>query len=509
MSSTNFQQQQQQHQHNPLTITLDSLAPLQRSQMSEPPQRLNIPADYIAVRPGNYGEASEKVQGKTLSRLCVKEPNLGNGYIRKYSRKIVKKRERWYCTRCNTKRNSVRNQNSKCVLDTSYEKKKHPSKEAFYDKERNELFVSKNHSASCKPFCISQDEWQKITMPNESKPNIPLLNAAADPITFELPNLFSQPPQTTSDAATVSNQNIPLSVQLTNIVSAASPVPCSSRTILYSTNPEKNTVRSYLQNSSIFTPTPAQQVAAEPQQLFPRSAESIVTNAAPQHRYSEPAAAVVTSERPQIIAQPVTVEFETQQILPRSDLPTVANAEAQHLPSSTLAANQRASNDRQIITEGAGNDVQEEGEDKNSRELSVVTIPDDPVTIDPIEVKSEGISNMQMEIDENNPQHVVADEQMEEFEQKYDPILFTFSPGVAKIRAACKKLDLAYSNAEVFQFWGTINIEHVRSNSSNIVSGQRLDGFECLALFFTGSHIPGFELCVRINKKLENDAVMK
>uniref|UniRef100_A0AC34FKH9 Uncharacterized protein n=1 Tax=Panagrolaimus sp. ES5 TaxID=591445 RepID=A0AC34FKH9_9BILA len=362
----------------------------------------------------------------------------------------------------------------------------------------NELFISKNHSASCKPFYISQDEWQKITMPNESKPNIPSTNATANPITFELPNLFSQPPP---PPAVTSNQDIPLSVQLCNIVTAPSPVPCSSRTILYSTNAEKNTVKSYMQNSSIFTPTPAQQ------QLFSRSDESIVTNAEPRQRYSEPASAVVTTERPPILAQPVPVESEAPHLLPRSDMPTVTNTEAQPLPTFAVNNAQRASNARQTITEGAGNDVAEEGEDENSRELSVVTIPDDPVTIDHIQIKSEGISNIQMETDENNPQHVVDDEQMEEL--KYDPILFTFSPGVAKIRAACKKLDLAYSNAEVFQFWGTINIEHVRSNSSNIVSGQRLDGFECLALFFTGSHIPGFELCVRINKKLENDTVMK
>jgi hypothetical protein len=93
-SSSNFQQ------NNPFVITIDTVAP-ERSQMSE--RRSSSIPEYVQIPRGNFCKTEEIVRGKRVIRLYVKEPGLQNGFIRKYTPKMVKNRLKWYCTQCNTR----------------------------------------------------------------------------------------------------------------------------------------------------------------------------------------------------------------------------------------------------------------------------------------------------------------------------------------------------------------------------------------------------------------------
>uniref|UniRef100_A0A914QBX0 Uncharacterized protein n=1 Tax=Panagrolaimus davidi TaxID=227884 RepID=A0A914QBX0_9BILA len=129
---------------NPIVITIDTVAP-ERSQMSE--RRTSSIPDYVEVPRGNFCKTEEIVRGKPVIRLYVKEPELQNGFIRKYTPTMVKETMKWYCTQCNTRRNSRANSNKFVAMKT----KNVLPKEAKYNEEKNTLLVPKNH-ACCKPI---------------------------------------------------------------------------------------------------------------------------------------------------------------------------------------------------------------------------------------------------------------------------------------------------------------------------------------------------------------------
>uniref|UniRef100_A0A914QJC2 Uncharacterized protein n=1 Tax=Panagrolaimus davidi TaxID=227884 RepID=A0A914QJC2_9BILA len=137
-SSSNFQQ------NNPSVITIDIVAS-ERSQMSA--RRSSCIPEYVQVPCGDFCKTEEIVRGKPVIRLYVKEPGLENGCIRKYTPKMVNNTMKWYCTQCNTRRNSRANSNKFVAMKTTNVS----PKEAKYNVKTNVLFVSENHN-SCKPF---------------------------------------------------------------------------------------------------------------------------------------------------------------------------------------------------------------------------------------------------------------------------------------------------------------------------------------------------------------------
>uniref|UniRef100_A0AC35EX47 Uncharacterized protein n=1 Tax=Panagrolaimus sp. PS1159 TaxID=55785 RepID=A0AC35EX47_9BILA len=445
-SSSNFQQ------NNPFVITIDTVAP-ERSQMSE--RRSSSIPEYVEVPRGNFCKTEEIIRGKPVIRLYVKEPGLPNGFIRKYTPTMVKKRMKWYCTQCNTRRNSRANSNKSVAMKTT----NILPKEAKYNE--TTLF----HAITCcKPFKGELKADCKI-YPNGEAP------AAATCIRIEMPR-FSLPlpsnglDSVLADIAPLSSPRILWSSNARNNP-LRTDMPCSSRTIIPPQSPSSSIVNNV---SQPVPPPPLFSIDPVPPQL---------------------AAAVVGNT---VQPQPVPASFVANNVA----------EEAQSNDNEPAPRNNVFQRSDGSITEGAGNySEEEEEEEENSREKSTISLPEDVgIIAERIVAKKE--PNSQVLIEEKEDEMEIKNE------YDPDPAILSFKrPSEGALMSACRKVGLVYDDA-AYVFWANnINVKLVKALSDSIQPGPWSNGFDCLSLFLTGSHKFGPQMQVNVNPKWYSDPVLK